>query len=171
MQVNPTGVNNTYSSSVVALAVPSGGTDVACLTGSATKKVSVSKVTVSGTAATQVTIPVKLMKNATIDTQGTGTAVTPYTYWSTNATATANVTAYTVSPTIADTVPATLAIMTLTLPTTSTNVATGPAVFAFGNSGAGQPTLLSASQQVCVNLNSTSITTGSMHITFEWIEY
>jgi hypothetical protein len=58
----------TYSATAVNLVPPASATDLSCLIGSSTKTVRVTRVVVSGTAGTLVTLPVNIMKHSVVPT-------------------------------------------------------------------------------------------------------
>lgn len=173
--VDTAGVNNTYGASANALALAATVSDATCIVGSASKRIHVSRITVSGWAATLMSTPVLIMKRASLNTGGTAgsTDQTPvaYAYYSTNVAATALFSGYTANPTINDASPGILGAALLTLPTTATTVVPAPVVFAWGNNGGtGQPTLLAATQAICVNLANSVISTGRLYVNFEFTE-
>lgn len=175
--VDTAGVNNTYSSAITGISPGAGATDIACLTGSATKRIHLSRAVLSGTAVTPVNLIVLLRKLAAVNSGGTNlngnvNLGTPYAYWSTNAAATASITAYTASPTANDAAPGVLAAQTYgVVSQTNATMASRAVEFLFGNQGGvGQPTLLSAAQQLCVNIGGVTVNTGLLNVTFEWYE-
>lgn len=173
--VDTSGVNNTYGASSNALGIAATVSDAACIVGSATKRIHVSRITVSGSAGTLVSVPVMVMKRSAVNTGGTAASSdalpAAYAYYSTNIAATALFSAYTANPTINDTTPGILGAAMLTLPTTATTLTPAPVVFSYGNNGGtGQPTLLSAAQALCVNLNGQAVSSGKLYINFEFTE-
>ena len=175
-QVNTVGVNNTYTATAYGVVPASPATDVACLGGSATKNVLISSVFVSGTDPLTVSFPIQVTKHVALDVQGTavtGAAIpVAYPYWSTNTAATAVPTAYTANPTISDPTPGVIAVAVVTFPTTTAVVNGSLTRFDFGARGAsGQPTLIGAAQQLCVNFQSaTEALSPTVSIGFEWTE-
>lgn len=173
MQVNTAGVNNTYAASVIGL-VPqgtgAGPTDVACLSGSATKRIQVSRVIITGTAQSTAAQPIRIHRNASLSTQGTSTLMANSSYWSSNTAGTAVASAYTANPTVTDAAPTRIAVFRSTFAQQATNF-TLPAIFTWGNQGGtGQPALLSAAEQLCVNMTNATLTSGLLDIVFEWTE-
>jgi len=173
--VDTDGQLSTYSATVNGMAPAASATDIACLNGSSTKTVKVTQVIISGTAGTLINVPVSLRLNASLDTPGTVVtgAVIPVAYKndSTQGTATAAPTAWTTNPTITDSAPGVLAAAVMNVPLTNSVVPTSRVVFAFGGrGGAKSPVLNGAAQQLCVNLGSTTVTTGLIYVSFEWTE-
>lgn len=163
---------STYSATGVAIVPAAAATDIACLTGSATRVIRLQTIRVSGTG-TAITIPVLIMKRASVDTGGTaatGTALpVPYALDSTNVAATATTTAYTANPTVVDTSPGIIDSQFLPLAATTTSTAT-PILFEYSQRNYMQaPILRGVAQQICVNLNATS-PTASLSVTFRWTE-
>lgn len=165
----------TYAASSIGLAPAASATDLACITGSASRVTRVKQVTFSGVAGTLVTIPVTVLKRASANTGGTPAATTalpvPYPVDSQNAAATATTIAWTANPTIVDTAPGILAARNASLNTTSALVAGPPLVFDWTNTPFSQsPTLRGVAQQLCVNIGATSPSSGVVNISFLWTE-
>jgi len=166
-----------FAATGIGIVPASTATDVACITGSATKVVRIQTIRVSGTAGTQIIVPVVITKHASVNTGGTpatGTALpVPYALDSSNAAATATTTAWTANPTIADSSPGIIDIGDLILSKTDgTNGAVAPyTLFEYNERNFMQaPLLRSAAQQICVNLNSTSPSSGLVNVSFKWTE-
>lgn len=168
----------TYSAGFVGLVPAASATDTVCLAGSATKTVKLTKVVLSGSAGTLVTLPVSLVKKATADTGGTAASTTAnpantITKMDSGfAAATATPVSYTAVPTIND-AGTIFASQSLTLPVTSAGVATVPAVFDFTRDNANlvnQPTLRGVAQQICVHLNTVSVSSGVINGYITWTE-
>ena len=164
----------TYGATSVGLIPASAATDIACLSGSATKVVRLQMVKISG-SGTAISVPVLLKKNASLDTGGTAATSTAlpvaYALDSANAAASATVTAFTANPTINDTAPGILDNGNLGLVATTVGAAVQPYVlwdYAERNF-AQAPLLRTAAQQLCVNLNATS-PTALLNVTFRWTE-
>lgn len=166
---------DTYAATGIGIVPASTATDIACITGSATKVIRIQRIRVSGTAGTLVTVPVVITKHASANTGGTAAVTTalpvPYKFDTTDASASATTTAYTANPTITDAAPGLLTAANLTLTTTGTTVAQPGALFDFGDlMYAEKPTLRGVAQQVCVNINGTSPSSGLMNVSFLWTE-
>ena len=168
---------NTYSSVALALPPASSATDIACIAGSATKVVKVTRISISGTAGTLVTAPFTLVRRASVDTGGT--AGTTTANWANtiavhdtlNPTATATLISYAGNPTITDSSPTYIRSDELTLPVTSAGTVTRPLIWDFPVFSFDQrPTLRGIAQQLCVNLNGVSVSSGLLHATIEWTE-
>ena len=165
----------TYAATSVALVpVAAGATDFFCIGGSATRTVRVQRIRVAGTATTIVTVPLLVMKHATVDTgaaSATGTQIPiPYALDSQNAAATATTKAWiTANPTITDAAPGILtsANLQLNLPAAvGTNV-----LFDWDNRlYAEAPTLRGAAQEICLNLNTTAVVAGLLYTSVTWTE-
>lgn len=163
---------DSFAATGVAIVPAASATDIACITGSATRVVRVQAVRVVGTG-TAITIPVILSKHATANTGGTaatGTALpVPYPLDSIDAAATATTTAYTANPTITDSTPGLMDIQFLGLAATTTSTA-GNITFNFDSRNYIETIALrGVAQQLCVNLNGTS-PTASLSVSFRWTE-
>lgn len=165
----------TYGATSVGVVPASATTDLACLTGSATKTIRLQYVRVSGSAGTLINVPVTLLKRASADTGGTAATSTalpvPYSLDSTNVAASATTIAYTANPTLVDSAPGILDNDIMALVTTGTASTNGAIVFDYSARNFMQaPVLRGIAQQLCVNLNATTITSGVVNVTFRWTE-
>lgn len=164
----------TYMATSIGLVPAASATDVACITGNATNVVRLQQIRISGTAGTLVSLPVVITKHASANTGGTAATTTalpvPYRLDSLNPAPLATTTAYTVSPTIADAAPGILDTGIVTLNVTT--VAGGaPLAFSWTTRAYNEaPVLRGIAQQVCVNLNGVSVSSGLLAISFLWTE-
>lgn len=167
----------TFGASGYGIVPASSATDVACITGSATKVVRVQSIRVSGTAGTLVTLPVLLNKHTVANTGGTAAATTalpvPVSFDTTTATtasATATTTAYTANPTV-DATALQLDAMIASFNVTSALVNGSQAFFDFTKrTYLEAPTLRGVAQQLCVNLGGISVSSGLFAVSFTWTE-
>lgn len=166
----------TYGATSVGLVpVAAGPTDMACITGSATKVVRVQSVSVSG-SGTAISIPILLMKRASANT-GAASALTtalpvPYALNSTDPAPTATTQAWiTANPTIVDTSPGILDSGILGLVATTVGAGVSPGlVFDYTARNFNEAIVLrGVAQQLCVNGN-TIAQTSLLNITFKWTE-
>lgn len=167
--------NPTYAATGIGIAPAASATDIACLTGSATKVVRVKRIRVSGTAGTLVNVPVLITKHAAANTGGTaatGTALpVPYTLDTNNPAVSATATAYTANPTITDSSAGIVASGMLVLTATGTLAGNTGLIIDWSADALNQgPILRGVAQQICVNLNATSPSSGLVHVTFLWTE-
>ena len=168
----------TYSAAFIGLVPPASATDTICLAGSATKMVKLTNVRLSGSAGTLVSLPVTLIRRAAANTGGTAASTTanPANTISprdtNNATATAVPIAYTAVPTIPDSTPTYLDSQELTLPVTSAGTSIAPLVFDYERvTNLTQPvTLRGVAQQVCLNFNTVSVSSGVLNGSLTWTE-
>lgn len=166
----------TYSAASVGLVPASSATDIFCINASATASVSVKQIILSGTAGTAITTPVLLFRRASLDTGGTAATSTALpvgvTNFSADSAATAVLTAFTANPTIVDSSPALLAAPAISFSvTTGTNspftLQAGSSVDFFTKA---YDLLKGSTQQLCLNLNAVSISSGVLAISIEWTE-
>lgn len=168
---------NTYSAVALALPPAASATDIACIAGSATKTVYINWVGISGTAGTLITAPVTLLRRAAVDTGGT--AATTTANWANtiaendtnNPTPTATLISYSANPTINDASPTYLRSRNVTFPTTASGTVLVPIVWEWDTTSFGErPTLRGTAEQICVNLNSVSVSSGVLQLSIEWTE-
>lgn len=174
MNCNSESIVPSFMAMGYGIAPAASATDVACITGSASRVTRVQGVRVSGTAGTLVTLPILLNKHTVANTGGTAATTTalpvPVKLDSASAAATATTTAYTANPTIDSTAAQIDAIVT-SLNTTSALVNGTQAFFDFkARPFAMAPVLRGVAQQVCVNLGGISVSSGLLAISFYWTE-
>jgi hypothetical protein len=168
----------TYSAISRALVPAASATDIFCISGSTTKNIIISRIEISGTAGTLVNAPFTLLRRVSLDTGGTaatGTALPAASPHNTgNATSTAVLTAYTANPTIVDSSPLYFRSTWLALPTTAAGTVQNSVIWFFGSEVEAfdqhLDILKNTSQQVCVNLNAVSVSSGVLDISIQWTE-
>jgi hypothetical protein len=163
----PTG-NATYSASALAFTAANSATDIFTLTGSGTKTIYITKVTVSATQATAAVRDVVFLKRSTANSGGTASTLTAVPYDSAFSAATATARSYTVNPTTGNLV-GNIGCYKLSIPTT-TAVDLPQLNVVFGQDGP-QPVVLRGTSEVfAVNLNGVTSGTNLFSITIEWME-
>jgi len=168
--------NPTYTASSAGLVPAASATDIFCLNASSTKNVILHLVTVSGTAGTAITTPVLLYRRVSQDTGGTAATslALPVAVPNnpTDSAATATVTAYTANPTVVDPSPSLIRGSAVSFAVTTT--ANRPFEMIFGTAvdmfEKGVWLSKGSAQQLCLNLNGVSISSGVLAINFEWTE-
>lgn len=170
--------NPTYTASSVALVPAASATDIFCISPGTSKNIAIRRITVGGTAGTAITTPFLIYRRASLNTGGTAATslalpvAVPLS--SSDPASTATLTAYTANPTIVDSSPSLMSVMTVDLPVTT---AAGGAVHHERHWGSsvdmfsrGLDLLKNTTQQVCVNLNGVSVSSGLVNISMEWQE-
>ncbi len=169
----------TFSAAFIGLVPPASATDTICLAGSATKVIKLQSIRLSGSAGTLVSLPITLIRRASVATGGTAASTTanPANTISKRDTTTGAATAvpisYTAVPTITDSAPTYLDSAELTLAVTSAGVVALPLVFDYGKDEANllaPVTLRGVAQQVCLNLNTVSVSSGVLNGSITWTE-
>ena len=163
-----------FSATTSGFAIASTASDVACITGSATKTVRIQQIRLSGSAGTQVVIPALLIRRATVDSAGTSVVMTPYAMDTNNVASTVSAVAYyTANPTINDTAPNMLDAASWVLQKTDgTNGAIAPyTLFDWTERNFMQaPIIRGTSQQLCINVGLTSPSASLAQISYKWTE-
>ena len=168
---------NTFSAISVGLVPAASATDIFCLNGSTSKVVSLTRLLVTGTAGTAITTPVILKLNHSLDTGGTAATTLALPVAAANNgldTATATLTAYTANPTVNDSTPSYLLAPAISFGATTT--VNQPVEFHSGHNVDWFDKhwdIQKAStvvQQLCLNLNAVSISSGVLAISAEWTE-
>lgn len=163
---------DSYAATGIGIVPAAAATDIACITGSATRIVRLQSIRVTGTG-TAITVPVVITKHAVANTGGTAAVSTdlpvPFPLDSTDAAASATTTAYTANPTITAGAGVT-DIQFLGLAATTATATNAGVTFDYsGRNYSEALTLRGVAQQVCVNLNGTS-PTASLAVSFRWTE-
>ena len=169
----------TYTAGYIGLASASSATDVVCIAGSATKTIAVTKIQLSGTSSTLVTLPITLVRRTSVDTSGTAASTTANPanniakHDTNNATATAVPISYTANPTINDSSPTYLQTANVTMPVTTAGTSIVPIHWTYGNIATGeQPLILrGAAAQLCLNFNGVTVATPVITGSLTWYEY
>lgn len=174
----------TYSSAFFGLVPPSSATDEVCITGSATKVVRVARIAIGGTAGTLVSLPINVVRRASADTGGTAATTTANPGVTTqiasrdtgqglNTSATAVLISYTAVPTIVDSAPVYIDSLMMQLGTTATTASPQLAIFDWSRdieNNIQSPTLRGVAQQICINFNAVSISSGVLSGSISWTE-
>lgn len=169
--------NPTYIATSVSLVPAASATDIFCISGSATKTISIRQITIAGTAGTAITTPFLIYQRSALDTAGTaatGLALpVPAPLSPIDPAATAVLTAYTANPSVAAT-PILLDALLVDLPVTT---AAGGGVAVVNNYGTqvdflnkGIDIPKNTTLQDCVNLNGVSVSSGVLIIGIQWQE-
>lgn len=171
----------TFNAIAVGLVPASAATDIACLSGSATRVIRVQLIRVGGTAA-NTTTPVIIEKRTALDTAGTAyTLATLGPTGNMSSTVadsgvgqlvpTAIASAYTANPTINDLSGGVFDVFSQGV-TAITSGSTNNTTLDLnqGRVYYETHTLRGAAQQLCVNLNANTITTGALNVVFRWTE-
>lgn len=158
----------TYRANVAGLVPAASATDVFYINGSASKTITVNRLFVSGSAGTNVGVPMQVIKRSTATTGGTCAAATNVPLDSADAAATAVVNSCTANPTPGTSV-GTVASQQVWLPTTS-GVTGPPGDFRFGDANGKPVVLRGTAQGLALNLNGVSVTTGALTVWIEWTE-
>lgn len=165
-------IKQSYSATKQGLALAASATDIATLTGSATKTVRVTHVEYSGLATTILNTSVELFVRTTADSGGTSTAPAAIPHDQNSAAATAAVAVYTANPTVNDgtarPIRSQKALHNLAAPAAgseSTRV-----IWDFMNRPSQAIVLRGVAQQLAVNLAGVTVAGGAADITFEWTE-
>lgn len=158
----------TYSAAVTNLVTGLLATDIFTISGSATKTIRVTKISIDGLAVTGGNFTVQLIKRSSANTGGTSTTATDVPHDSNNAAATAVVRAYTVNPTVLGTQVGLLRSNRVFI---SGGATTGSAEDEEHFGDLGQAVVLrGAAEFLCLNLNSVTINTPTLNLWAEWTE-
>jgi hypothetical protein len=174
LNVSTDGINaQTYRCALAPFSAGTGATtDIANLTGSASKTIRVTKVIVSSTTATAaVYYDLQLQKTSTASTGGTPVAGTVVPLDSGFAAGTATAQAFTAAPTSGTGVGIIESQRIFSGITGTVTINTNPVTFEFGRNGSSALVLRGVAQQLGVRINAvTPANAQTWDITFEWVE-
>jgi hypothetical protein len=171
----------TYSAVSLGLVPAASATDVFCISGSTSRSISIKRIGISGTAGTLVTVPITVLRRASLDTGGTAATTTALPVASPNIStdpaSVATLVAYTANPTIVDASPLYFRSAVTSFNITSALVASPVLEWKFGEQIGDFSKALDIPkstaglmQQVCINLNAISISSGVLNIDMTWVE-
>ena len=170
----------TYTATAVDLVPAASATDIFCISAGASKNIAVRRVVIGGTAGTAITTPALLYRRAPLDTGGTpATSLAlpvgvPHN--SADGASTATLVSYTANPTVTDASPSLMGALLVDLPVTTAAGGRVDVERVYGSGGVdvfnkGLDIVKGSTQQLCVNLNGVSVSSGVLAITMEWTEY
>lgn len=161
----------TYSAATVGLVAASSGTDLYTIAGVAGKTIRITRICVSGRATAAASEDVVLVKRSTLDTGGTATVPTDVPNNSGSAAGGAVLAAYTANPTLGTGV-GNIGVKQLFLGNLTTGAPGAAACWTWtpGTDNAQEPSLVSATEQIAVNLNGVT-NSGNLHeVEIAWTE-
>lgn len=177
---------NTYSSAFFGLVpVVTSGTDEVCISGSATKIVRVQRIIIWGTTATAPqTVPVNLLRRASLDTGGTAALTTANPGIATqiasrdtgqvgNTSSTAVLVSYTAAPTVVDTAPVYVDSQLMVMPIVTSVMQASPVDFYYARDAENNValvTLRGITQQLCVNIGAALTNASAWNGVITWTE-
>lgn len=159
-----------YSAASVNQSLASAATDVWCLRGAANKVIKLQGVRISGTASSNAVVPALLVKRSTANSGGTSSAVTAVAHDPVDAAAAGSVVAYSANPTAGALVGAIRGEQVLFAGSSAPNLVIEPVVYQFSVYDGKVPTLRSASDSICVNLNAQTVAGGAISVDAQWTE-
>jgi hypothetical protein len=164
-----TAANPTYAAASAPFAPAATPTDIFTITGSATKTIEVTKLSLNCTQTTSGLINTLVIRRSTADTAGTAVAATVVPLDSTNAAGTATVNAYTANPTLGTIVGNVRSRKLLATGAAGTAGITDGDLVGF-ELGTQLLTLRGTGQVLAINLNGTTLTGGNCVAYAEWTE-
>ena len=158
---------STWSAAITGLVPAATPTDIFQFYGVASKVIRILRIEITATQTTAAVRDILLIKRTTATTGGTSTSLTPVAHNINNVTVTPSVKAYTVNPTSLGTGTTVRAFKAL-INTTTTTVY--PIVWEFATRPAQAMELRSATDAICINLNSITSAGNLFNISIEWTE-
>lgn len=173
--VSTEGTKPTFSAAAIALVPPASCTDLLQITAGA-KTIRLLHMSINGTAGTAGNFVMALWRRPTASTGGTpatGNALPVAASYDSvfNPASTATLNAWTAVPTVTSTGATLIRATSLLLPVAAgTAVAGNPLVVWDFTTRNGQGLVLRSGVSACLNLNTASISSGSLQISMEWTE-
>lgn len=160
---------STYSASPGGIGLAAAATDVFTITGSATKTITVTRMSISGTATAATNSIIQIIKRSTANSGGTATTAAAVPHDSNNAAATATIVGYTANPTSLGTaVGSSVRLDRIFLATTVTD--SDHLKYDFGVPPSQPIVLRGTSQVLAFNFSTLTITGGNVDCYVEWTE-
>jgi len=164
----------TYETVVSALALAASATDVVTIFGSgitsSTGKVHIKEISCQGTQTTAGPVTLSLIKRSTLDTTGTATSPTIVPHNSGLGTSLVTVKAYTANPGALGTSVGTIRTIIGTFGTAAALTST-TYDWVFGPEDDQTLDLVTATENLAINLNATTVTGGALTCWLRWNEY
>lgn len=167
----------TYSATAVGLVPAASATDIFCISAGTSRSISIKQIKIAGTAGTAITTPFLIYRRSALGTSGTpatnlalpvAAPLNP-----SDPASSATLISYTANPTVASS-PILLDAAVVDLPVTT---AAGGAITEKLNYGESISWFAhnvvipkGTTQQVCVNLNGVSVSSGVLSISMTWTE-
>lgn len=167
--VNTEGTKATYSFGVAGLVPTAAATDIACITGSGTKTIRITRISVAGIATAASAADVLLLRRSTANSGGTSSAPALVPNDVNNAAATATALTYTANPTTGTLVGNVRAQKT-TLSTGAGAIPIVPSIWDFTTNNSQGEVLRGTTQSLCVNWNGQTITGNSLDLDAQFTE-
>lgn len=158
---------NFYSATSGQFTSAATATDVATITGSATKTIRIKRVRITGTttSGSPIGINIRIIKRSAANTGGTSVNDTEVPYDSSSPAATATVVHYTANPSALGTAVGDIACSRTSF--TQSGLTGGDLIYDFTEN----PIILHGTSQIlAVNFNSVTVTGSNICIVFEWAE-
>lgn len=168
-RVSTEGGKATYSAGIGNGSLAAATTDVVTITGSASKTIRVTRISVSGTATAAAGVDIQIIKRSTANSGGTSAAITIAPHDSTNAAASATLLNYSANPTLGTTV-AVIRSSLMTFTTSAGAIPSVPYVIDFTTRNAQGIVLRGTTQVLAVNLGGATVTGGVIYVDIEWTE-
>ena len=167
--ISPDAGKATYSASFTGAVTATTATDVFTIFGSASKKITITKIGFSATQTTAAMETFLMNKKTAVNAGGTSAAVTAMAHDSTSAAATATVLSYTANPT---TLGGSTTVRSMKKYIVTTTTALGDLIFEykFNENGDKGIILNSATEGFALNLNSQTMAGNAFSIYVEWVE-
>ena len=167
---NGEGRKATYSAAAIAYTPYATPQDVSGIIGSASKRVRVLRLAVSGRATAANQLDVQLIKRSSADTGGTPTALAAVSHDSNDGAASATVNTYAAAPTAGTPVGA-IRAQQINLSAAGSGGAAVPVEFDFGTVNDKAIVLNTAAEGIYLNLNGAAMPAGTvLNVFVEWSE-
>lgn len=167
----------TYSATSVGLVPAASATDIFCISAGTSRNLSIKQIKIAGTAGTAVTTPFLIYRRSALGTSGTAATnlALPVAapLYPNDPASSATLTAYTANPTVASS-PILMDAGLVDLPVTTAAGGATTVALTYGEQVGefvhGLVIPKGTTQQICVNLNGVSVSSGVLTISMIWTE-
>jgi hypothetical protein len=158
----------TYSASALGLSAANTPTDIFTIQGSATKKITITRIAFTASQTTAAQRDVVLLKRSTLDTGGTSTVLTSVAHDSTSVAATGVARFYTANPTAVGTLSGNLRTRKVFIGTATAN--SDEMILDFGIRPSQAIVLNNVNESLAINLNAITSAGNLIDLSVEWTE-
>ena len=160
----------TYSTSITGLVAAATPTDIFTISGSASKVVRITRISISATQNTSGARDVLLIKRSAVNTGGTSTSLSGVPHDSASPGDTVTVLAYTANPTSLGAAVGTVRSRRIQLLAANVTNPLESIIWEFGNRPSQAMVLRGTSQILAINLNAVTSSNNLFDIDIEWTE-
>jgi hypothetical protein len=169
ISVTSEGVHNTYSVATLSIPLASTATDVFTISGSSTRIIKVTKISITGVASTSASTPIQIIKRTGVNTGGTRTSITAVALDSENESPAATLEYYTTNATNLGNGLGNIEAWRQFIPSPF-GASNPPTSFDYGTRNSQAIVLHGTNEVLAINMNGITPNDTLLDIAIEWIE-